>query len=224
MWLATENDATDQIVVYYSDSPYSTWSGPVTLATGVNDDDISVVTVLPSLNKIGVLWSNQNTKRFGFRTHADGTDPATWTVDEVPASQSALNVGLGMADDHLNVATTSDGTLYAAVKTSYDTANYPKIALLVRRPGGTWDNLYEVDQAGTRSIVEVDEANGVLNVIYTSSEGYGAIVYKQSPLGTIVLRGQANDAERELQRCVEHEEQLHRRVSGDLRQQHSSGR
>ena len=38
-----------------------------------------------------------------------------------------------MADDHLNVAVASDGTLYAAVKTSYDTAGYPKIAMLVRR-------------------------------------------------------------------------------------------
>ena len=75
----------------------------------------------------------------------------------MPASASALNVGLGMADDHLNVAVASDGTLYAAVKTSYDTAGYPKIALLVRRPNGTWDPLYEVDQSGTRGIVLLNE-------------------------------------------------------------------
>jgi large repetitive protein len=187
MWLATENDSVDQIVAYYSDSPYSVWNGPITLATAVNDDDIAVVTRLPGLNQIGVLWSNQNLQRFGFRTHADGNDPMIWNADEVPASQSALNVGLGMADDHLNVATTSNGTLYAAVKTSYDTGGYPKIALLVRRPAGTWDPLYEVDQAGTRSIVEVDEANDVLNVIFTSNEGYNDIVYKQSPLGTIMF-------------------------------------
>ena len=55
-----------------------------------------------------------------------------------------------MADDHLNVAVAVDGTLYAAVKTSYDTAGQTKIALLVRRPSGVWDNLYEIDQAGTR--------------------------------------------------------------------------
>ena len=36
--------------------------------------------------------------------------------------------GAGMADDHMNVAVASDGTLYAAVKTSYDTAGYPKMA------------------------------------------------------------------------------------------------
>ena len=38
MWLATENGAN--INVHYSDAPYSSFSGPVTLATGVAADDI----------------------------------------------------------------------------------------------------------------------------------------------------------------------------------------
>ena len=83
--------------------PYSSFSGPVTLATGVAADDIGVVTALPN-GQIGVLWSNQNTRLFGFRVHSDGADPSVWSTDEQPASQSALDVGLGMADDHLNVA------------------------------------------------------------------------------------------------------------------------
>ena len=45
-------------------------------------------------------------------------------------------VGTGMADDHMNVAVASDGTLYAAVKARYDTGGYPRMALLVRRPVG----------------------------------------------------------------------------------------
>ena len=94
-----------------------------------------------------------------------------------------------MADDHMNVAVASDGTLYAAVKTSYDTAGYPKMALLVRRPVGTWDNLYGLDESGTRPIVLLDEANGVLTVIYTQSEGNNPIVYRQSALGTIAFDG-----------------------------------
>ena len=128
MWLATRDQSIPgnaRIVAYYSDSPYSNWTNPpIEIGAGVvAGDDISVVTVLPGApGKIGILWSNQNTKRFGFRTHVDGTDPATWTADEVPASQSAINgVGAGMADDHMNVAVASDGTLYAAVKTGYDT-------------------------------------------------------------------------------------------------------
>ena len=184
MWLAS--DETDEIMVRYSDSPYSSWSAPFSLVTGINSDDICAVTALPN-GTIGVLWSNQTTQRFGFRAHVDGASPTVWSADEVPASQSALNVGLGMGDDHLNFAVASDATLYAAVKTSYDTGGFVKIALLVRRPSGTWDNLYEVDQAGTRGICLLNEGTGTVSVIYTSVEGSGDIVYKESPISTIAF-------------------------------------
>ncbi|MBK7319521.1 LamG-like jellyroll fold domain-containing protein [Candidatus Villigracilis affinis] len=186
MWLASENDATGQIVAYYSDSPYSAWSAPITIASGVNNDDISTIIALPS-NQIGILWSNQNTQRYGFRLHNDGAAPGTWIADEVPASQSAQNVGLGMADDHMHMTVASDGTIYAVVKTSYDTAGYPKIALLVRRPAGTWDNLYNIDDAGTRATLMLDEVNGYLTVLYTSAEGYNPMVYKQSTISPIAF-------------------------------------
>ncbi len=192
MWLATESATT--VNVYYSDAPYAVFSGPVTVATGIADDDIAVVTALPN-HSVGVLWSNQNTRRFGFRVHVDGADPTDWSTDEVPASQSALSVGLGMADDHMNVAVGSDSTLYAAVKTSYDTAGYPKIALLVRRPqgatGGTWDNLHQVDLNGTRGIVMLDELAGKVRVVYASSEGGPDIVYKESSTSAIDFSGPA---------------------------------
>ena len=188
MWLATRQDSPSpaKIVVYYSDSPYSTFQGPVEIASGVvGGDDISVITAMPG-NKIGILWSNQNTKRFGFRIHNDGADPSTWSADELPASQSAMDdVGTGMADDHLNVKVATDGTLYAAVKTGYDTAGFPKMSLLVRRPNGTWDNLYQIDQAGTRGNIELDEARGVLTFVYTQVEGFNPIVYRQSNLNPI---------------------------------------
>src|SRR4029450_9730736 len=144
---------------------------------------LAMFTAFPN-GKIGVLWSNQNTQRFGFRTHADGTDPSTWTADELPASQSAPNGGLGMADDHLHLAVASDGTLYAAVKTSYDTSGYPKIALLVRRPNGTWDPLYEVDQSGTRAIVLLNEQDATIRIVYSSTEGFSDIVTKKSSTST----------------------------------------
>jgi uncharacterized repeat protein (TIGR01451 family) len=192
MWYAAVNPS-NQVVVYYSDSPYSSWAGPVVLETGViGSDDIAVVTALPN-GTVGVLWSNENTsvKRFGFRLHTDGAAASTWAADEVPASQSAHDeIGI-MSDDHLNVAVASDSTLYAAVKTSYDTAGYPKMALLVRRPGGTWDNLYPVDEAGTRPLILLDEVHGMLTYIYTSSEGYNPIVYQQSPTATISFPGRA---------------------------------
>jgi hypothetical protein len=191
MWLASAG--VSNINVRWSDAPYSTWSSPVTIATGVTDDDICTVIYMPTVNKIGVFWSNQNTKRFGFKTHADGASPSTWSADEVPASQSALNAGKGMADDHMHIALASDGTLYCAVKTSYDLTGYTRLALLVRRPTGTWDNLYEVTQTGSvltsRPIVLLNESIGKIRIVY-NIEGGGDIFYKESLTSNISFGSQ----------------------------------
>jgi hypothetical protein len=181
MWLAY--DAAPEVLVRWSDSPYSNWSAPIALANNINNDDICAVVALPG--KVGVFWSNQNTQRFGFRTHNDGASPTSWSADEVPASQSALNLGGGMADDHMNLAVASDGTLYSAVKTEYNTTGYPEIALLVRRPNGSWDNLYEVAQKGTRPIVVLNEEQNKVRVIYTDRNGGGNIEYNESPVNRI---------------------------------------
>jgi hypothetical protein len=183
MWLAS--DAVTNINVRWSDSPYSTWSLPITIASGIYSDDISDVIAMPATGQVGVLWSNQNTKRFGFKTHNDGADPAIWSADEVPASQSALNIKAGMADDHMNIAIAGDGTLYCAVKTGYDTPGYPVVALLRRHTTGVWDNLYGVSEVGTRPIVILNEATGKLKVVYTSLESGGNIAYKESSAANI---------------------------------------
>jgi hypothetical protein len=197
MWLATQYNASSNrnMIVYYGDSPYSSWSSSITLATVTNiQDDISLVTAQPN-NTIGVLWSNQATKRFGYRYHKDTDLATTWSTEELPTSQYGYNVGVsGFADDHLNVAVASDGTLYAAIKTGYDTAGYPKIAMMVRRlsgdPGaGVWDaNIYGVSESGTRGIVVLDQAAGVVTVIYTSSESGGNILYQQTAVQPIAFK------------------------------------
>ncbi|MCC7475688.1 MAG: DNRLRE domain-containing protein [Pirellulales bacterium] len=182
MWVAS--DVSSTVEVRYSDGLYTSWSAPITVASGISSDDISSIIAMPN-NRIGVFWSNQSTEFFGFRTHEDGAEPTAWSADERPASQSALNVGGGMADDHLHLAATSDGTMYAAVKTSYDNSNYPKIGLLVRRPHGSWDHLYSIDNGGTRPVLIASEAAGKLVVAYTANEGGGNILYRESPLGSI---------------------------------------
>jgi hypothetical protein len=184
MWIA--NDVSSTVEVRYSDGPYTTWSAPITVASGINSDDISGIVAMPN-NQIGVFWSNQSTDRFGFRVHVDGTAPNQWLADEIPAKQSALNVGGGMADDHLHLAVAADGTLYAAVKTSYDKSGYPKIALLVRRPNGTWDNLYAISNSGTRPTIALSDTAGKVIIAWESKEGGGDILYRESPLGTINL-------------------------------------
>jgi hypothetical protein len=166
IWIAS--NSFGNMLVRWSDPPYSSWSSSITIASGATDIDICAITVLPG--KIGVLWSNQNSRRYGFKTHNDGTDPAIWSADEVPAAQSALNTGNGMADDYLNLVAASDGTLYCAVKTGYNKSGFPALALLVRRPNNTWDDLYPVTSSkeGNRPIVILNEAAGKVKVIYTN--------------------------------------------------------
>jgi hypothetical protein len=92
-----------------------------------------------------------------------------------------------MADDHLNLALAKDGTLYAAVKTSYETNGSPRLALLVRRPTGTWDDLYAVSETGARGALELDETSGILTTLYSSGDAYGNLEYRQSPTGSIAF-------------------------------------
>jgi len=178
LWVAY--DTSSAVKVHYSDAAdsYAIWSAEITVASGLHRDDIGAIVAFGG--KVGVLWSNQNTQRFGFRYHFDWDDPTLWSTGEVPASQSALDVGAGMADDHINFAVGSDETLYAAVKTGYDTSPFPKVALLVRRPSGTWDDLHGIDTSGTRPIVVLNEATGSLVVVYTEIEIGGNIEYRVS--------------------------------------------
>jgi hypothetical protein len=182
LWIAS--DAKTTIEVRNSDGLHTTWSAPITVASGIKSDDISTIIAMPN-GSIGVFWSNQSTKLFGFKVHQDADNASIWSADEKPGSQSALSVGKGMADDHMHAAVISNGTVYVAVKTSYDKSGYPKIGLLVRRPDGTWDNFYGIDDAGTRPVIAVSEAANQLIIAHTTKEGGGEIVYHTSPLDVI---------------------------------------
>jgi hypothetical protein len=200
LWLAA--DASSAVMVHYSDPPYAAFAGPIVLHDGIAPDDIALITALPDAT-VGVLWSNQRKERFGFRWHRDGADPRepAWSADEIPAAQSALSAGAGMADDHLNVAVATDGTLYAAVKTNYDTAGLPRLGLLIRHPDGTWDDLRMIAEDGTRPNLLLNEVAGTLTVVYTSANAGGDIVMRKSPVTPIhfgarqmLLRGFLDDA------------------------------
>src|SRR6478736_2955600 len=90
LWIAS--DAKTTIEVRYSDGLHTTWSAPITVASGITSDDISTIIAMPN-HTLGVFWSNQNAKRFGFKVHQDGAAANVWSGDEIPGNQSALNVG-----------------------------------------------------------------------------------------------------------------------------------
>ena len=178
LWVAYDTSST--IRVRYADPAdgYAAWSASTTVATGVTPDDIGALIAFEG--KIGMFWSNQVTQRFGFRYHFDSDDPSVWSTDEMPGAAGAVPVGNGFADDHINLAAAEDGTLYAAIKTSYDTPGHPVLGLLVRRPDGSWDDLYEIDVVGTRPVVVVSDALGELVVVYTDFAGGGNIRFRTS--------------------------------------------
>ncbi len=160
---------------------------------------------------MGVLWSNQTTKRFGFKVHVDGAAPGTWSADELPASQSAddsLGAAFGMADDHMNVKVSSNGTLYAAVKTTTTRPTTPRSRCSSADRMATWDNLYEVDNAGTRAIVLINEPANLVRVVYSSTEGFSSTVYKDSAAVLDQLWAPPDDDVRGVQRCDRQQAEL----------------
>jgi hypothetical protein len=187
MWIAYDGTTTANVI--WADAPYTTFSKPIVLASGILVDDIDVVTKVPG--GMTVMWSNQAAKRFGFRLHLDGAAPTAWSANEVPGGQDALKVYHGMADDHINTAVASDGTFYAAVKTSYDTKGYPVLGLLVRHPNGTWDHFYPIDDIGTRPIVLLNEQAGLVTVAYTASTNLDNVLVKSTPINAINFGGAA---------------------------------
>src|SRR6185295_7572 len=90
-----------------------------------------------------------------------------------------------------------DGTLYVAVKSSYDTGGVPHISLLVRRPNGHWDDAYQVNQDGTRPLLLLNEPANLIRVV---DEDQGTIRYRDSPISSIhfgsqktLMSGSLND-------------------------------
>jgi hypothetical protein len=96
-----------------------------------------------------------------------------------------------MADDHINLAVSGDGTLYAALKAKHPSTSVPPVYMMVRRPnpsgpGGTWDNtLYPIDAitpgqsesgSGRRPLVVVNDDSGSVMKVFRA-----AIIAKPLP-------------------------------------------
>ncbi|MCW3079451.1 hypothetical protein, partial [Segetibacter sp.] len=187
MWLAS--DAKTTVNVRWSAPPYSTWSAPISIGAGVIDSDICAVVALPG--KVGLLWSNQTTKKFLFRTHSDTDPPSTWSVEETPGYDASLqNIGKGLANNFINIKAAPDGKLFCAIKTNYNTANQIQNGLLVRQANGLWDPIYPITlNEGTTPIVLLNPTINKVKVVYTASNGN--IVYKESSTSSISF-GPAN--------------------------------
>ncbi|TWW11323.1 hypothetical protein E3A20_05030 [Planctomyces bekefii] len=183
LWIVS--DISSVIVARWAAKPYKTWSAPFVVASGVGSLDIASVVTLPN-QSIGVFWSNQIKKRFGFRVRKDSAAPTTWLAAEVPADAAALPVGAGMADSHFHLTVTPDGTVLAAVKTKYGVFPQTQIGLLVRRPVGGWDpKLYPIDTKGVNPVVNYASDTDTVRVLYSAARPPSDILFTESSLGNI---------------------------------------
>lgn len=167
---------------------------PVTGATGLDADDISVVVSFGS-GRIGVMWSSQPASAVFFAVHADGAATSTWDV-----GRRAIQ-GPKSADDHVSVKTLladPSGQVIAVVKTSHDeggSQSAPQIMLLARDGAtGDWSAhpVGRVKDCHTRPIVMIDSEHRMVYVFATApnsgcpySGADGTIFMKSSPLDDI---------------------------------------
>jgi hypothetical protein len=193
LWLAYDGQSNLFVRYALPASNYASWSSPMIMASGVTNDDIITIGRVGSTG-VGVMWSNQNADRFGFRHHATGTDPTIWGNDELPGQQANLPIGNGIANSQIHMTTRSDGRLYAVVKTNFNDGigGQPEIGLLIRYENGVWDpNLFAVDDVGNNAQIVLDPVDNRIVIAYTnaSSSKTNNVVYKTSSLNAINFAG-----------------------------------
>ncbi len=171
-------------------------SKPAVRARGVGEDDISAVVAFGGAKpRVGVFWSDQNAQALVFAYRDDADPLGDWNPREVVAR------GGHVADDHINMATASDGTLFVVTKTSVDDVPRPvdgptqaQIILNVRAPDGAWsmvDVAPVTDVFTSRPIVVLDEDHDVLYVAYRHGDD---IVYRSSRRDVLDFTGPADIA------------------------------
>jgi hypothetical protein len=175
-----------------------TWGTPFphpASLSSVSVDDTSAVIAYGG--KIGVMWSRQvgnSTDGMYFSFHTDGASNTSWSAPVAAVS------GLRSGDDHMNLKwlDSSGGRVFAAIKTSFTSAQQPLIQLLAFN-GTAWSahTIATVAECPNRVIVMIDEGtqrlrtfatypkpSGTTNSGVCTSSG-GAIYEKSTPLDNI---------------------------------------
>jgi len=156
----------------------TTWKMFSLSTTNVDTDDVAAVVAYGQ--RIGVMWSDQESRRFLFASRANGAALTRASF----RTQTAYGGGVGgcaaderCADDHVNIKT-AGGTLYAAVKTSLNDGSSPDpddplIVLLEKTATGGWTATEVSDVADdfTRPIVVVQPGSKRVHVLATIMSG-----------------------------------------------------
>jgi hypothetical protein len=198
---------SNEIRYSMSENGGETWSDPAQLPAqagnsvvagptdSLNDSAAVIAFGAGSPDKIGIAWSDQDNvpsgsdNGFYFATINAGDDPtvgANWTKVKLP-SLVPTNQD---ADGHINIKTTSDGSVYMVGKTGTDTAqcatnkNSVLNEFFARTPAGAWSVhlLGTVGDCNTRPQLVISEQLDTAYVFLTSPNGGGTVYRKSAPL------------------------------------------
>lgn len=154
------------------------WTVPFMLpvsTTDIDPDDICSIVAFGG-DRIGVLWSDQESDGYYFSTHVDGASESLWSTPETVVG------GWNEGDDHVCLRAASDGRLYALLKNERD-----ETWLRVREPqSGAWSGYLVASAADgwTRSIVVLDEEHRRVLALGTRPVLAGTIHGKVSSMDT----------------------------------------
>ena len=191
--LVLDRDSTGQLWITWTESGKVkinrsttddlTWGTPFDLpgqGTNIDPDDISSVVAFGG-NKIGVMWSNRNDQKAYFAVHLNSDADLTWQAPEQALADAVLG---NVADDHLNLKMTTDGSgnLYGVGKTRLSASGSPHIYVLQRTSAGVWSKhlVGKVKDGHTRPIIAIDDENGKIYIFTMSDVTGDDVIYMKS--------------------------------------------
>ena len=145
-------------------------------------------------DKVGIMWSDHDgsplpaDNGYYFSSiNAGGNTETDWSA--AVRLPSVLNTN-ERADNHINLKTTSDGSIYMVGKTGADTVNCATnktkslIEVFERTPGGSWSAhlAATVGDCNTRAQILISEELDTAFLFLTSPNGGGAVYRKSAPL------------------------------------------
>jgi hypothetical protein len=173
-WVAANSG--ENVCVWTAQETGENWEGPFILAESVGKDDICTIAVIPG--GVAVMWSDQLEDAVKMRMHENGQPPEDWEQTII------IEAGNNTADDHLNTALSSDGSLWLTTKNSLDLIDEPQFVLRVRSLMGIWKNYpyYNLDSVLHPSrpiIITVENNNSLIlsgHTIYNRSNPYLGVI------------------------------------------------